>query len=148
MVAIATSLRCRVSAVSAFCRLTTQTHFITNCLFAVVYTKPVNSNFSPKIGCHGNVREHRWTPGHLTHDSYGPSKPTTQTASLSVHPFLRRSAQSVPILYNGTPLFPQNCPFPWGNLDPDLIHGSLSPPKFPTQTVSRSVQPFLQGSLV
>jgi len=44
---------------------TTQTPSKTNCLVAVVHTKLVNSNFSPKIGCHGNVRE-RWTPGHLT----------------------------------------------------------------------------------
>jgi len=25
--------------------------------------------------------------------------------------------QSVPILYNGTPFPPKNCPFPWGDLD-------------------------------
>jgi len=28
---------------------------------------------------------------------------------------------------------PQNCPFPWGDLDPHLIHGSLGPPKSSTQ---------------
>jgi len=31
---------------------------------------------------------------------------------------------------------------------PHLIHGSLGPPESTTQTASRSVQPFLQGSLV
>ena len=41
---------------------------------------------------------------HLTHDSLGPSKPTTQTASRSFQPFLHRSPPSFPILYNGTPL--------------------------------------------
>ena len=35
----------------------------------------------------------------------------------------------VPILYNGMPLSPpQNCPFPWGDMDPHLIHGSLAHP--------------------
>jgi len=62
MVATATSLRYRVSAISAFCRPTTHTPSITNRLVAIVHTKPVNSNFSPKTGCHGNVPQHRWTP--------------------------------------------------------------------------------------
>jgi len=47
---------------------------------------------------------------HLTHDSFGPSEPTTQTASRSVRPFLHRWQQSVPILYNGAPFSPQNYP--------------------------------------
>jgi len=34
----------------------------------------------------------------------------------------------------------QNCPFPWGDMDPHLIHGSLGPPKSSTQMASRSVQ--------
>jgi len=55
-------LRCRVSAISAFCRPTTPTPSINNCLVAIVHTKPVNSNFSPQIGCHGNVPQHLWTP--------------------------------------------------------------------------------------
>jgi len=38
---------------------------------------------------------------HLTHDSLGPSKPITQTASRSVQPFLYSSPQSVPVIYNG-----------------------------------------------
>jgi len=41
---------------------------------------------------------------HLTHDSLGPSEPTTQTASRSVESFLHRWPQSVPILYNRAPL--------------------------------------------
>jgi len=36
----------------------------------------------------------------ITHDSLGPSVPTTQTASQSVQTFLHRWPQSVPILYN------------------------------------------------
>jgi len=33
-------------------------------------------------------------------------------------------------------------------LDPHLIHGSLGPPEYPTQTASRLVRSFLRGSLV
>ena len=62
LVAMATSHRCTVSAISAFCRPITHTPSITNCLVATLHTKPANSNFSPKIGCHGNVPQHRWTP--------------------------------------------------------------------------------------
>jgi len=42
----------------------------------------------------------------------------------------------------GRPFPPQNCPFPWEDLDPHLIHGSLGPPKSSTQMASRLVQPF------
>jgi len=84
---------------------------------------------------------------HLTHDSLGPSEPTTQTASQSVQPFLHSSPQSVPILYNGMPLL-LKIASSHGNKDPHLIHGSLGPPKFLTRTASPSIQPFLQGSLL
>ena len=43
-----------------------------------------------------------------------------------------------PILYNGTPLSPQNCPFPWGDLDPHLIHGPRGPPEPSTQTIEQN----------
>jgi len=81
---------------------------------------------------------------HVTHDSYGQSQPTTQTASASVQPFLYRWPQSVPILYSGTLLPP---PFIRGS-GLHLIHGFLGPPESSTQMASRSAQPFLQGSLV
>jgi len=48
----------------------------------------------------------------------------------------------------GRPFSPKICPFPWRDLDPHLIHGSPGPPKSSTQKAARSVQPFLQGSLV
>jgi len=54
-------------------------------------------------------------------------------------------AADSPILYNGP--FPQNCIFPWG-LWTHLTRCSLGPPEYSTQTTSRSVQPFLQGSLL
>ena len=41
MVAVATSLSCRVSGISAFCWLITQAPSITNSLVAIVHTKPV-----------------------------------------------------------------------------------------------------------
>ena len=41
--------------------------------------------------------------------------------------------------------FPQNCPFPWGNVDPDLTHGSFGQPKPITQTASQSVHLFFAG---
>jgi len=43
-------------------------------------------------------------------------------------------------------LSPSKLPLPMGNLDLHLIHGSLSPSEAITQTVSRSVQPFLHSS--
>ena len=49
MVAIATSLRCKVSAISAICWPTTQTHFITNCLVAIFLTKQVIAILVPKL---------------------------------------------------------------------------------------------------
>jgi len=39
-----------------------------------------------------------------------------------------------------------NCPFAWGDLDPHLINGSLSPPELTTQTASPLVQQFLHSS--
>jgi len=41
-------------AISAFSRLTTQTPSISNCLVAIVHTKPIIAILVPKMGCHGN----------------------------------------------------------------------------------------------
>jgi len=107
--------------------------------------------------CTSYIESQKWLPWqrpsapldpHLMHDFYGPSEPTNQTASRSVQPFSHRGPQSVPILYNGTPLSPAKLPLPMGNLDSHLTHGSLGPPESSTQTASPSVQPFLQDSLV
>ena len=48
----------------------------------------------------------------------------------------------------GRPFSPKNLPLPMGGSGPHLIHGSPGPPKSSTHTAARSVQPFLQGSLV
>ena len=128
MVTMATSLRTSKSTMSSSDSLTPKTHPL-NWLPWQRPSAPMNP--------------------HLTHNSYGPSEPITQTVSLSVQPSLRRRPSSVPILYNGTSiLLPKIWPFPWGDLDPHLIHGSPGPPKSSTQTAARSVQPFLHSSLV
>jgi len=68
-----------------------------------------NGQPSPKIVAS------RWGSGpHRIHDSLSQTEPTVQTASRLVQLFSYRWPQSVPKLYNGTPLSPQNCPFPWG----------------------------------
>jgi len=57
---------------------------------------------------------------HLINDSLVQSKPTIQTVSRSVQPFLHRWPQTVPILYNGIigmPLSPSKLPISHGNLD-------------------------------
>jgi len=66
----------------------------------------------------------------------------TQTTNWSVQPFLHNLWQKVLIRYNGCP-FPENFPFPLGDLDPHLIYDSQDQPKPTTQTASRLVQPFL-----
>jgi len=107
---------------------TTQTPFITNCLVNIVHTKPVNSNFSPKIGCHGNIPQHLWTP--IQHDSYGPSEPTTQMASLSVHRLCTDDRRLSLYFTMGRPFSLKNLPLPMGGSAPHLIHGSPGPPVF------------------
>ena len=46
------------------------------------------------------------------------------------------------------PLPPTRSPLPMGDLDHHIIRGSLGRPESSTQTESRSVQPFLQASLL
>jgi len=65
---------------------------------------------SPKIvPSHGGI----WTPSKTwflepirAHKANG--------ISIGSAVFAQMTEKSVPILYNGTPLPPQNCPFPWG----------------------------------
>ena len=85
---------------------------------------------------------------HLIHGFLDQPESKSQTASRSVQPFLRSSRQSVAILYKGSSLFPLKLHYSTGDLNRHLIYGSLRPSESSTQTVSRSVQPFLQGSLL
>jgi len=50
---------------------------------------------------------------HLIHGCLGPTEFWSQTASQSVQPFFQRLLQNALIFYNGLPLPPWNCPFPW-----------------------------------
>jgi len=85
-----------------------------------------------------------WTP-HLLHDSLSQSELTIQTVSRSVQLlFVQMTAECPYTLQCDAPFPPQDCPFPWGI----WTTWFLSLPQSSTQTASRSVQPFLQGSLV
>jgi len=57
-----------------------------------------------------------------------------------------RQIEIVPMLYNGPPFHPQNCPFSLGDLSTHLTSGSLRQLEFPPQTASRSDQPFSERS--
>jgi len=96
------------------------------------------SSYEGTLAPHG---EYDWTCA-----SFGPLESTTQTANRSVQPFLHNSRQKLPIHYNGR-TYPPELPLPWGS-GPYVIHSSLGPPDCWTQMATRSLQPFLQGSLV
>ena len=68
--------------------------------------------------------------------SLGLPDSASKTASWSVQPFSHSSHQTVPILYNGPPLRPENRPFTWKGSGPHLMHGSLGPPESTCQTTS------------
>jgi len=127
-----TSLRCKVLAISAFCRPTTQIPSVTNCLVAIVPTKPVNSNFSPKIGCHGNVPQHLWTP-------FQHMIPTAHPSPLPKrHPYwfsrLCTDDRRVSVYFTmGGPFSPQNLPLAMGGSGP---HASNTWFPGPTQVLN------------
>jgi len=81
---------------------------------------------------------------HLTYESLGQSKPTTQTASLLVQLFYTDD-HSVPILYNGSSLPPlKTAPSHEGMLTPSNTWFLGSIPVL-NQNISVSQLPFLQG---
>ena len=84
---------------------------------------------------------------HLIHGSLDHS---TQHPRLNLdrHSHFRTAQSSESLYFTVDRHFPlQNCPFAWGIwTGPHLIHGSLGPPNSTSQTTSRLVQPFLQGS--
>ena len=84
---------------------------------------------------------------HPTHASLGPSESTSQTAPRSVQPFLHSSRRRdhTRTLQWAT-AFPSKLLIRTGNLDPPSNTCFLGPLESTTQTASRSVQPFLQGS--
>ena len=113
----------------------------------VIAHKASYNKLWPKIGCHGNVPQHRWIPIlHMIPCAHLSPKPNGISICLAL--FAQMNAECHCTLQWDAPSPRKNCPFPWGNLDPHLIRGSLGPPESPIQTASRSVQPFLQDSLV
>jgi len=107
------------------------------------------SNFNPKIGCHGNFHQHLCTP--IKHMIPWANPRPQLKQHLDRFSCLGRDDRRVPYTLQWEVPSASNCPFPWGDLEPHLIHGSLGPPppESSTQMESRSVQPFkLQGSLV
>jgi len=105
------------------------------------------SKSCPKIGCHGNVSQHLSSPiQHMIPTAHPSPQPKRHQ-----YRFRRLCTDDhrVSLYFTmGRPFSPKNLPLPVEDLDPHLIHGSLGPPKSSTQTAVRSVQPFLQGSLV
>jgi len=82
------------------------------------------------------------------HGSLVPSETTNQTASRSIQPFFAQNTVQYPyILQWDAPSSVKVAPSHGGS-GPHLIHGSLGLLESTTQTASRSVQPFVQGSLV
>ena len=77
----------------------------TNCLVAIVHTKPIATVVLKLVALHRKpkcqlwqIASQNWLPwqhplvpldSYLTHDSYRPSEPIIQTASRSVQPFCR-----------------------------------------------------------
>jgi len=56
------------------------------------------------------ARWRQWAPPHLIHGSLDPQVSVSQTASPSVQPFLHRSWQRVPIVYNRPSFSPSKLP--------------------------------------
>jgi len=75
---------------------------------------------------------------------------TPVTTTINISNDSRNFAQlchKVPIAYNGMPhIHPQNCPFPFDDLQPHLIHQSLDQPHSSFQMMSRSNQQFFHNS--
>jgi len=80
-------------------------------------TVPILQNGHPSLSLK-NCLHMRVLNSHVIHDTLGPSKLIIGMVSGSILPFLHSSLQSVPIVYNGLPLTPQNCPFYGGAVPP------------------------------
>ena len=103
----------------------------------------------PKIGCQLAMA--------TSISTAGPPSNTWLLRSIPAHnpnSILLGSAVSAQITAECAYAVQWDAPFPLkfapshGGSGPYLIHGSLGPPESSTQTASRSVQPFLQGSVV
>ena len=84
---------------------------------------------------------------YVVHASLGPPKSITQMASRLVQPFLHSSLQYHYAVQFAAP-FPLLITPSHGRSGPHFYHDSFGSSAPSTQTASRSLQPFLQGSLV
>jgi len=80
---------------------------------ASFHTTEAVAHRKPKSGCHGK----------FPHLNQQPKRHLDWFSRFCTED------RSVRILYDGTPLAPSKSPLPMGDLDPNLIHGSLGPPK-------------------
>ena len=87
---------------------------------------------------------------HLIHAPLGPPESKIQIpngVSIGSAVFAQLTAEC-PYTVQWSAHSPSKLALPMWDLDLHLIHGSLGPPQSLTQMASRSVQPFLQGSLL
>jgi len=77
--------------------------------------------------------------------SLRPLESTTDMSNRLVQPCLHRWLQSVPILYNGLPVFHSKLPLPMLACRRHVICGSLGPPESRAQMATCSLQPFFSG---
>jgi len=136
---MATSLGCKVSAISAFCRPTTQTPSITNYLVAIIHTKPI-AILVPKLVSMATTLTHLIS-AMSSLDSLTPKTHPIESNSMSlaiIQPKLFQ-IESQKFVAMATSLSTCGPPSNMWFLGPIRAHN---------QTASRSVQPFLQGSLV
>jgi len=100
-----------------------------------------NDRFSPKIApSHGDLDP-------IQHDSLAHPSPQTKRHLHRFSCFCTDDRRVSLHFTTERPLPSQNCPFPSGDLDPHLTW-FRGPTRVLKQKASRSVQPFLQGSLV
>jgi len=92
------------------------------------------------------ARFHQCAP-HLIHASLAHPNPQPKQHLDRFSHFCTAHGRASVYFTMGRPS-PSKLTIPMGDLDPNLIHGSLSPIESWTQTASRSVQPFLHSSLL
>jgi len=87
-------------------------------------------------GCANVTPYNTWFPG--------PTRLSTPNCISIGTTVFAQVTQRVPMLYNGAPFPPQNCPFTWegSGLASNLVHDSVAPPKSTSQTASQSVSRF------
>jgi len=111
----------------------------------IIAHKASYSKLRPKIGCHGNVSQHSWPPSNTWFlELIWAHKPN----GISIGSIVAQMTAVCPYTLQWDAAFPLKiAPSHEGSGTP-LIHRSLGPPESSSETASRTVHPFLQGSLV